>query len=216
MRDRLKFWHGIVLGAVLLFLFNMKGCIEDRNYDKLITKIENYQDSVKYYTARDKSQVAFNNNLEVKLDALLEVNDTLQRYLDNLKFRDVESITTIKEVLRIDTVEVPLNISDCDFDTTVNVKEDHYSLQANITDESLLLSNILIPNEMTYVIGYKKDKFWKKKERVVTVTNSNPYIQNTGLSSFTIVEDKKWWEKGWVKVVGGAVIGGTIVYVLTK
>ena len=64
---------------------------------------------------------------------------------------------------------------------------------------------------MSLTIGYKKDKWWKRKERVATVTNTNPYIDVQGISSFTIKEDHKWYQKSWIKIGIGVIAGATVV-----
>jgi hypothetical protein len=57
------------------------------------------------------------------------------------------------------------------------------------------------------VVGTKKNGLFKKNEYVITVQNSNPYMQVTGLQNYTLTPKKRFYEKTWFNFSVGFVAG---------
>jgi gas vesicle protein len=213
---KLKFIHGVIAGAIIAIFFAFDSCKATSDLQRAINDINSYSDSVKIEKTKNGTLLAYNNSLSVSLDALKLANDSLSDYLDNIKVKDPEVITVIETVSTIDTIKVPINVDSCEFNTSFSIDSTYYSISGNVTNEELSINELSINNKMALVVGYKKEKWWKKKEAVATVTNSNPHINVVGISSFNITEEMKWYQKDWFKITIGAVAGATAVMLLNK
>ena len=193
-----KFWHGIVLMGVVLLILQFRSCGIERAHDRDLERIAAYEDTVKTYAAQDGTIVNYNNALKVEMDAFMEATqDSMRLFLDNIKIPEPEVITIIKERFYIDSIpSVSLNLPDCEFDTTFTITDPFYEIAGRVTDEELSLQSIMIPNTTSIVIGDRKEKWWKKKEYIATVTHSNPYITSEGIQSFTLEERRSRWSIG--------------------
>jgi len=191
---KLNFWHGLIVMGIIAVFFGIRSCNVERNYNNDFETVLNYikNDTVKDYTAQDGTVVNYNNALQVEFEAFLEAyGDSIKKHLGNIKIPKPDMITIYKDRFYIDSIpQVNLGITDCDFDTTFKIEDPWYEVSGRITDESLNLENIMIPNKSTIVIGNHKDKWWKKSEYIVTVDNSNPYIKTEGIQSFTFTEKR--------------------------
>ena len=197
-KTNLKFWHGmLVMGLIALFLF-LRSCNNNRKFTNAISDINAYQDTVKHYKTKNGTIVDYNNNLETTLEAFMAAtSDSMRVLLANLKIPKPEVITVIKERFYIDSIpSVGLNISNCTFDTTFSIRQRYYEVKGKVNNKELLLQSILIPNTISLVIGDHKDKWYKKREYIATVTNSNPYISTESIKSFTLKETQSRWSIG--------------------
>jgi hypothetical protein len=208
---KLKFWHGAVAGLVVAVFFLVDGCSANNQLIKEVKTIQDYKDTVSFERTEKGVLLAKNENLLVSKEGLLLAIDSLEGYLNDIGIKDPEVITIIKTELRVDTFNIPIYLTDCEFDTTFVVDSTHFKIDGRITNQGLTLNSLRFPNRMSLTIGYKKDKWWKRKERVATVTNTNPYIGVQGISSFTIKEDRKWYQKWWVKIGAGFIAGATVI-----
>ena len=194
----LNFSHGLLVMGIVALLFYMKSCQSDAKYNSEVQKVLEYKEDIKTYIAKDGTIVNYNNNLRTELDAFMEATkDSMRLFLENIKIPKPDVITVYKDRFYIDSIpQVGLNITDCDFDTTFQIIDKYYEITGRVTDEALTLKSIMIPNTTTLVIGDMKDKWWKSKQYVATVTHSNPNISTEGISSFTFEEKQSRWSIG--------------------
>ena len=204
------------MGIIVIFLY-LKGCNKDRLLNNQIATINSYQDTVLRYKAKDGTIIDYNIALETTLDAFMAAtNDSMRAYLKNIKIPKPEVITIIKERFYVDSIpSVSLNIADCKFDTIFAIINDHYEVKGRVSNEKLSLESIMIPNVTSIVIGDRREKWWKRKEHIATISHSNPYISNEGIKSF-ILENPSWWQRTWVKILGGAAVGSIVTWQLVK
>ncbi len=81
---------------------------------------------------------------------------------------------------------------------------DNYSIAGSVDSNTLVIDELIIPNEQSIVVGEKKLGPFKREYRV-EVTNSNELIQVVGLESYDFdIHNKRWA----VSVVGGYGITG--------
>ena len=193
-----NFWHGLVIMGVILIFLQFRSCNIERKYNNEVQKVLDYQDTVKNYVAKDGTIVDYNENLKATLESFMDATqDSMRILLSNIKIPKPEIITIIKERFYIDSIpSVALNLSDCKFDTTFLLKEKFYEVRGRLTNKKLSLQSIMIPNTISIVIGDRKEKWWKKKEYIATVTHSNPNITTEGIQSFTIEEPRSKWSVG--------------------
>lgn len=216
----LKKYSNIILAAavVIILLFYIDGCRQNNASQDNITNLLEYEHIVKTYKAKDGSNIDYNNTLEVKISSLKATNDSILDYLDNLniKIRNVYNSTIITETLRIDTLEIPVYLTDCEFDTTIQVIDSNYFMDINLTNHGLTFNTLQFPNRVGITVAEKREKWWKRKESIVAVTNSNPYMNIEGITSYIIQQDQKWYQKWWVHLLGGVAIGGITTYSILK
>ena len=77
-------------------------------------------------------------------------------------------------------------------------KTEWFSISGRSTDKGISINCIDIPNSPSLVVGYKREKFLGPKYATVTISNTNPYITNTGLESYIIKPKKRFIDKWYV------------------
>lgn len=186
--NTLKFWHGIVITAIIAILF-IKGCRLGSTV-ALNSVLDNYKDTVMFLKTKSGEEVAYNKALKLSFNNFkAAAHDSIQLLLSDLGMKKTDYITIIRTEIQIDSIpSVPLNITPSKFDTSFRIKHDHYDIYGRLTNESLSLQRITIPNTSTIIVGDRKPKFFSKREYIVTVTNSNPFLNTTGLQSYTFQE----------------------------
>ena len=120
-----------------------------------------------HYKTKNGTLVNYNKSLLVDINTLVSAKDSLVDYIDNLelKLKDVQSTTIITGGLETDTIEIPIYLTDCEFDTTVIIDSTHYDLDITMTNTGLTLNSMSFPNRQGITISEKREKWWKKKER---------------------------------------------------
>jgi hypothetical protein len=219
----LKIWEKygrLILAAILIviILFYIDGCNKNRAKDNRIASLLEYEHTVKQYSGKDGTIVNYNKSLEVRMSDLQAINDSLIGYLKNLelKIKNVHSTTIITERLRIDTLEVPVYLTDCKFDTTIVIDSTHYDMDLRLTNRGITFNSLSFPNRSVVTLADKKEKWWKRPTPIVTVTNTNPYMQTEGISSFEFKQNQKWYQKWWIHAIEGAILGGIATYYIVK
>ena len=217
--NKLKFNRLIiaVLTFIIVMLF-WKGCELKKDYNNLLDNSTNYanlENSFKKKTLKDSSTIATQNQmLLTQFEALklgvLKLNGDI---------KVVQSQVTQKQEIKIDSVFVPFipshfadtsvwmarinkgdssrHLIDSLLNNTVIVphsfklEDKWFNMYGKVQKKGLLLDSFLITNESVVTLGYKKSGFLNlKKEAVVEVTNSNPYLNVTKLKN-VVIKDKK-------------------------
>lgn len=85
------------------------------------------------------------------------------------------------------------------------LKEKWFSINGEVKKDGVLINKLLIPNESTVTIGYKKTGFLSlSRKAIVEIENTNPYLKTTKISNVVIEKNKSLFKKPlfWV-IVGG-------------
>ena len=198
-----------MIGVVILMFSYVKSCSKHKQDNARIATLLDYKHEVKEYTTKDGKKVSYNTNITVTPEDLKLVGDTLLNYIKSLelKIKNVYSSTIITERVRIDSVPYPVYLTDCAFDTTIQILDSNYMIDLTLRNTGILFNSIEIPNRRGVTIAKHREKWWKKKETIVTVTNSNPYIQTDGISSYTFKQKKKIWERPIIPLAAGGALG---------
>ena len=200
----------VLLGAVAVLCFLlMDTCSFNIRLKNQAVEYANYKDTVMTYKARNGDIVAYNESLELDQGLMLKMNDSLSDALKNIKIKDPVTYTKIITVMEIDTIEVRFTdtLPCAAFVRTFQIDSIHYQLGGRLTNTSLSINSIRIPNTQNIVVGTKKNGLFKKNEYVITVQNSNPYMQVTGLQNYTLTPKKRFYEKTWFNFSVGFVAG---------
>ena len=81
--------------------------------------------------------------------------------------------------------------------------------------KAFTLKSLEIPNQSQIIVGDKKIKGWTgiTKGTIISINiiNSNPLVSNIDMQTYTIREEKKWYEtRGFAAGVG--LVGGLILF----
>jgi hypothetical protein len=213
---KLTFIHGIILGAIIALFFLIDGCKSRKDFKVAVTQRMEYQHKAEEYKTKNGTLVAKNERLKTTMEVLKSTNDSLVGYIKEIGVKNPKTITIIETETKLKGVKIPIRIYDCDVDTAFTKEDKHYMIYGKLNSSGLYFDSLSFPNKLGLVLGYQRPKWFKRKEPVVTVTNSNPYVRVQGITSIDIIDKKKFYERTWFKLTAGAVIGATAVIMLKK
>jgi hypothetical protein len=200
---------------IFLLLFFFGGIFIKLYFDKVeISKINNQNilalnDSIKYHKNKYGKEVASKLVLQYSLSQLKDVSKQNKELKETIKnFKKPITIIETKQVVKIDTVyvsfEKPIDyVFSKDFSST----NKYYQLSANVSNLGFKLNDLTIENNQSVVVGWKKQGFFKKPLLTTEITNSNPYIRQIEIKPIVIVYPKKIYEKWYVVLPAGYVLG---------
>lgn len=229
----------IMIVIILLLLF--KGCELYKERQNLISQVSNYKladKSFKVKMMKDSSTIAtqtqtiLNQNEAIKL-GLLKLDGQIKL---------VKSQTSQTQIIKIDSVFVPY-IPNSFADTSkwmVDIKngdtsralmdsllansvvvpqsfaleQKWFNFYGKVQKKGLLVDSIRIENESSVTIGYKKGGFLNlKKEPIVEIKNTNPYLSITKMNN-VVVKDKKNILQSKLFWLGIGLVGGIFLHKL--
>jgi hypothetical protein len=197
--------------VLVLLLILREGC-NSRNTDKLISDIANYKTESSVYKTKLGLEINTNKALALQtqdqMKSLLASNDTMREWVK--EFKEIKGGVIVRETTIVREVAVPFDkLIPCDFKPFQAKKETKdFLFYTTIANTGLTIDSLKIPNEAKIIIGDKKTGFLKMKTSlVIEVNNSNPYIKTSNISGFVYEPKKKWYERMWVNLVAGAVVG---------
>jgi hypothetical protein len=82
-----------------------------------------------------------------------------------------------------------------------------YAISGKVEKKGVMIDSISFPNETKVTIGYTRKNIFSKKESVVHIKNTNPYVQMQGMDNIIIKEKKPFYEKP-IFLLGVGIIGG--------
>ena len=143
-----------------------------------------YQNEIGQQVAEKKAIQGDKQTLEILLSKHVDSTGQLKSLVKN--FRNINTAVNITQNTRIDTITIPYQVPvPVDFTREFSKESDYYSITGTSNQNGVTLSEIKIPNTLSFAIGKKKSGFFKSEYRIEAV-NSNPYIQTTGLDSYTL------------------------------
>jgi len=198
----------LVITTLVAITFYLGKCSGEKSIISNVGEVINYKHSQKEYRAKDGTVVHKNEVLQTNLETLKILNDSLVDYIDNIKIKKPKVVTIIDTRYVIDSTFIPVEIP-CDtaFKEDFDSGQDStFSIEGFVDNSGIHILSLSFPNRTTVTLGTKKNGIFKKNEFIVATTNSNPHIKVEGISSYVFKDDKKWFQKGWVKVAAGAII----------
>ena len=148
------------------------------------------------------------------LKELTKENEELKQATKD--FKNVESYTKVNTITKIDTVTVYFDNDIPDFGLlNISIDSSLFSLSAVVSNKAFTLKSLEVPNQTQIIVGDKKIKGWtgitKGTEYQINIINSNPLVSNMDMQTYTIKEEKKWYEtRGFAAGVG--LVGGLILF----
>jgi len=207
---KINIWTIIMAIIAVFMFFNILSIKEDvkiweNNYHALNTEhiefISKYDSMIIY---KDNLIQLTRNELKTALES-----DSIQKELTK-KYKAAAAVVKIETVIKIDSILVPFPVY-IDKDTTINIINKCLSLNISATNGLLALSNLTIENRQDIVLGKRKVSLWKT-EQAFDIRNTNPCMITTGVTAYTVVVPRKWYEKWFitapVSFATGYIIGG--------
>jgi hypothetical protein len=214
IKKYLKYVPYIIIAVLLLIIFLMTKC-QGRIETKYIAEIEGYKDSVKTYKDKNGQLVSYNQVLEVNnKEQLLAIAQKDKQLADMIKnYKDIESATSVTTITQIvhDTIRFRDTIPADFTQIYINDTNKYYWLGAYIAPSFFMIDTLQFFNEQSIVVGSKKMGFLKSPEHRIEIKNSNPYVITKTISSYTIKDEKKWYESR-LFIFGVGLAAGFVVY----
>jgi len=225
----------IVVGCILILLLIWKGCQLKKDHDNLLNQVSALKTGEKFFQKKlleDSSTIASQTQTILSQDEAIKLG-LLQLEGD---IKKVQSQVRQGQKISIDSVEVPF-IPNNWADTTgwmskiksgdssratldsllansiivpkgYSLKNKWYTLDGKVRKEGLLIDSLSIKNESSVTVGWKNAGFLGlKKEPIVEIKNTNPYLSVEKMSN-VFVKKKKGLFQNPIFWTGIGIVGG--------
>lgn len=228
----------IVVLILIMFILGYKGCQVYREKQNLLNQVSSYQDGEKAFkvkqladssTIAEQKQTILTQNEAIKL-GLLKLEGDIKKVQSQVSQSQNINISDISFPFVPDNfadtsglyARIAANI-DCKrvVDTILsktvfvpkdfNLKDKWYSVDGVINKSGITFDSIKLNNESSVTVGWKKTGFLNlRKEAVVEVRNTNPYLQVTKMDNVVIrpkkgiFDSKLFW--GGLGILGGLLL----------
>ncbi len=209
MRQKISYIVLAVLAIALLF--SLERCNAIRNNADLNTAA--LTDTVKYYHNKLGTQTASIKTLQLEKNQFKNVLLKKDKELAALaaEFSKVHTVTKFKTITRYDTIAVVYKDTvPCLFKRSGRVNDRWYGFGYRVNQNGFTLDSLTVANTATVVTGTKRKWFLGKEIITTDITNSNPHIKVTGITSAEIVIPEPWYKKWYVWLAAG-VAGGFLL-----
>lgn len=225
----------IVALILVVLLLVWKGCQLKQEHDNLLNQVSGYQAGEKYYKTKlmdDSSTIASQTQTILSQDEAIKLG--LLKLEGDIK--KVQSQVRQGQTINIDSVPIPfvpnnfadtsgwmVKIKQGDSSKAVldsllansiivpkgfSVKDKWYSIDGKVKKDGLLLDSLQIKNESSVTVGWKNAGFLGlKKEAMVEIKNTNPYLSVTKMNN-VVIKKKKGLFQNPLFWTGVGVIGG--------
>ena len=226
MKERL-----FIIGLIIVLLLSFwKGCQFKNDRDNLLGQVSQYEIGEKSFKTKILKD---SSTLATQSQTILTQEEAIKLGQLKLEGEIKKASSQVRQVqkIKIDSVLVPYSDVDTSIWTlkkTDNCEDKYDSLLANsvvvprdfvtekkwftingkVKKEGVLMDSIKIENESSVTIGWKRSGFlWLKKEPIVEVKNTNPYLQVTKMNNIVVKKSKSLLENP-IFWIGIGIIGG--------
>lgn len=196
----------LVLVAGVVFFFWLNGR-KNREIDLHLNTIAHNEFVFDTWKSTvDSVQVVQQDALNASAEALKEAlkRDSIQFELIE-HYKKLANVVKVEYVYKVDTLEVPVPIT-VDEDTSIHIANVCYDLDFSLSDGLFTLDGFSFNNRQDIVIGTQKSGL-RRKETVVSIRNTNPCLTTTGMQSYNVIYEKKWWENPLITTPIGLATG---------
>ena len=189
--------------AILLF----QGCDGDRKYKNSLEQIlalnQNRQELQRTIDEQGREIVSTHNIILTKTK---EVEEQLKEIAE---LKTLSQKVIFKTETKYKTLEVPV------YDTivvyqmdTIEAKKFTFddpwlSLSAQVLEDKVIFDSLKVNNQYNIEFGESKGGIFKRREQMVYIRNENPHSTTKDVVSFKLEAEKKWYQRGVWKFVGG-------------
>jgi len=196
----------LILGVAVAFFFWFNGR-KNREIELHLNTIAGHEFTIKEVVSElDSSKIAFQEALNASNESLKAAlsQDSIQKELISY-YKRLSQVVKYEYIYETntDTVTVPMAV---DKDTTVNLSEPCFEAQISLFDGGFALDNFSFDNRQDIVIGTQKSGL-RRTTSSIAIRNTNPCINVSGMQTYTVVYEKKWWENPLITVPAGLLVG---------
>ena len=207
----------LIIGAFSVLLL-LREC---HHSSEIAGKQSDYENLSSFSNKRDSanlskinSKVADSIKMSQSIVEYESLSNDLKEELKGYKegsLTEARVITKVKDVIiRItDTIEIDqsrLEENNCEYADSLlkelkkknklfNFKDDWLNIAGNYTYNKVLFDSITFKNEFDVILGYKKEKWYSKRDPVVELKSYNPYSKITYVNNITVKDDKTPYQK---------------------
>jgi hypothetical protein len=223
----------LVILTIIIIILLLRGCQIEKDRQNLLQQVSSYQIGEKAFktkilkdssTISTQSQTILTEEEAIKLGILkldaeikkaqsqvvqhqkLIIDSIPVPYIPNgytdttgwvLKLKNGDTSKEICDSLIANSIIVPSNFG---------IDNKWYSIHGKVKKDGLLMDSIKIENQSTVTIGWKKTGFLNlKKEPIVEIKNTNPYLSVTKMNNVVIKKKKGLFDNKFFWVGVGAV-----------
>jgi len=203
----------IVVGVVVFFFWNNRKTDE---YARLMNNLKVEKIAfVTYQSEVDGALVVKDLAYQMLKEELREAveSDSIQRELTE-KYKKLAAVVKYETIFVHDTVtlEVPISVEK---DTSVTLADNCLEIDLSLFNGGLSLDRVDIQNRQDIVLGERKSGL-RRAEYTLDIRNTNSCIQTTGVTTYIVVHEKKWYENPLITIPAGIITGIIIDKTLIK
>ena len=205
-------WQRILLIGIIVFLLCLS-YVQCENNKTALATIEAQNSEISIYKLRNGQLVTSQKVATMTEKQLKEQVVSKDKELKEIikKFSDVKYVTKYVTKTKFDTITLAYTDSiPCDFQKTDAIFTDWYSLAYKSNQHGVEVYDMVIPDSVTIVTGYKRKWFLGSKTLVVDIKHDNPFVNPEYIQQIEVKEKKKWYQTDLFKV-GIGFIGGIII-----
>lgn len=216
----MKKYTPYIIIAILL-IWAIHNC-ERKNYykDTGSANATALTDSVKYFKNRLGTQTASIKTMLLDKKGMQDLLLSKDKELAALskEFAKIKYVTKSKSTAKFDSISVkfdtPIVLHPNDtinrFERSGAVFTEWYSLGYKVNNDSLVIDPFETWTQTTVITGIKRKWFLGKETLTTDITNTNPHITVTGITSAELTVSTSFWKKWYVWLAAG-VVGGLLI-----
>jgi len=150
-------------------------------------------------------------NEQVKFEAETKIKNILASFVGT----NGKEVVTVHDTVKVNGKDSVETIEAVKTGTRFQDSTKWYSVAGTIQRNGIKFDSLSFKSAFTLNIGEKRVKGYKgwlfgKTEPKVELINPNPYTTVDVMKNIKL-EDKKWYENGWLKFSAGVLVGGLII-----
>lgn len=205
-------WQRIFLIGIIIFLLCLN-YVQCENQNIATATIEAQNSEISTYKLKNGQLVTSQKVATLTEKELKEQIATKDKELKEIikKFSEVKYVTKYVTKTKFDTITLTYTDSiPCNFQKTDAIFTDWYSLAYKSNQHGVEVYDMVIPDSVTIVTGYKRKWLLGSKTLVVDVKHDNPFVNPEYIQQIEVKEKKKWYQTDLAKI-GLGFIGGIII-----
>ncbi len=159
-----------------------------------------------------KNSTLISINQQIKFEASTKIKNVIAQYINSSGAGLGSEVITIHDTIGgKDTIIEGIKVG-------TKFKADSsqwYKAYGSVEKEGVTFDSLRFKSDFTMNIGEKKKKGYKgwllgRRDAKIELINPNPYTTIDVMKNIKL-EDKKWYDNGWLKFGIGVLVGGTII-----
>lgn len=203
-------YNTLIIALVICLFVSVHQC--HHNAKRADINLTAINDTVTHFKNKLGTQTAGIKTLQLEKSQLNKTIFGKDKELATLakSFSKVQSVVKYAQVTKYDTIQVRYQDSvQCTFNRTGTIHNNWYSFTYKSNNKGFLIDSLTLPNKTIVLTGIKRKWFLGKETLTTEVTNTNPHITITGITSAQVVISSPWYKK-WYVWLGIGLAGGLV------